>query len=119
MASGAPQQRTSAAALIYFLPCNKYGILITCIPQVFLLAVCKYLNDVLEMNTNTEPTLAPPGAGLPAVELFIARLLFRLQHWRGNRDSFNAHFTQERETIQRLVKSRDATAAATRVLIKR
>jgi hypothetical protein len=77
------------------------------------------LDEVLEMNSTAEPTLAPPGAGLPAVELFIARLLFRLQHWRGNRNSFNARFTHERETIQQLVKSHDAATNATRVLIKR
>ncbi len=71
------------------------------------------------MNPNAEPILAAPGAGLPAVELIIARLLFRLQNWRGNREAFNARFTREREAIQRLVNSSNATTAATRVLIKR
>jgi len=71
------------------------------------------------MNSNVEPKLAPPGAGLPAVELFIARTLFALQHKTGNRESFNAHFIREREAIRRLANSCDAKSAATQVLIKR
>ena len=71
------------------------------------------------MNSNADPSLAPPGAGLPPIELFVARTLFRLLARTGNRGSFNARFTREREAIRRLADSRDATVAATRVLIKR
>ncbi len=71
------------------------------------------------MNPNAEPKLAPPGAGLPKPELFIARLIFAVQSRTGNRASFNACFAQERETIRRLVDSCDATSAATRVMIDR
>lgn len=71
------------------------------------------------MNSTTEPQLAPPGAGLPGPELFIARLIFGLQSRTGNRASFNARFAQERHTIHRLVDSCDAASAATRVLIAR
>lgn len=71
------------------------------------------------MNPNAEPKLAPPGAGLPKPELFIARLIFAVQSRTGNRASFNARFAQEREAIRRLVDSCDADSAATRVLIDR
>jgi uncharacterized damage-inducible protein DinB len=71
------------------------------------------------MNSLEEPKLAPPGAGLPQPELFIARLLFAVQSRKGNRDTFNARFSRERATIRRLVDSCDPASAATRVLIKR
>jgi hypothetical protein len=71
------------------------------------------------MNSNPEPQLAPPGAGLPKAELFIGRLMFALQRRTGNRESFNARFERERATIRRLLQGLDADAAARRVLIKR
>ena len=71
------------------------------------------------MNSSIDPKLAPPGAGLPAVELFIARILFAIKRRKGDRESFNADFIRERETIRRLADSCDAKSAATPVLIKR
>lgn len=71
------------------------------------------------MNSTEEPKLAPPGAGLPKPELFIARLIFAVQTRLGNRNAFNARFAQEREAIHQLVASCDASSAATRVLIAR
>ena len=71
------------------------------------------------MTANSEPLLAPPGAGLPKVELLIGRLLFALRRWTGNRDSFNARFAQERAAIRALVNSCDAESAARRILIER
>jgi len=71
------------------------------------------------MNSIEEPQLAPPGAGLPKPELFIARLIFAAQSRLGNRDSFNAHFTRERQTIHQLVATGNPAAAATHVLIDR
>jgi hypothetical protein len=71
------------------------------------------------MNATAEPKLAPPGAGLPKAELFIARALFALTQMRGNRDTFNAHFERERAAIGALVRGCDADAAAQRVLIAR
>jgi hypothetical protein len=71
------------------------------------------------MNSIEEPKLAPPGAGLPKPELFIARLLFALQSRLGNRESFNARFVRERHAIRQLAGSCSATSAATRVLINR
>jgi hypothetical protein len=71
------------------------------------------------MNADTEPKLAPPGAGLPKLELLIGRLQFALRRRRGNRESFNAHFQREREAIRKLVASSDAESGARRVLIAR
>ena len=70
-------------------------------------------------NTQPEPNLAAPGAGLPKVELFITRLIFNFLLKTGNRDSFDARFQKERALIRRLVNSCDAESAAQRVLIKR
>ncbi len=71
------------------------------------------------MNTQPEPKLAPPGAGLPKPELLIARLMFATQRRMGTRESFNAKFQRERETVQTLYKSCNEETGATRVLIKR
>jgi len=48
------------------------------------------------MKPNPEPLLAPPGAGLPKIELMIARRLFALKQWTGTRESFTATFQSER-----------------------
>ncbi|MEI6535056.1 MAG: DinB family protein [Verrucomicrobiaceae bacterium] len=71
------------------------------------------------MHEITEPQLAPPGAGLPKIELFVGRLMLRFSCRTGNRESFNARFQQEREKIRVLLESCDAKIAAKRVLIKR
>ena len=71
------------------------------------------------MNETVEPKLAPPGAGLPKAELFVARALFAFTRMRGNRDTFNAQFQRERAAIGGLVRSCDAESAARRVLIDR
>lgn len=78
------------------------------------------MNDNSKIQTSTnEPKLAPPGAGLPKVELFIGRMLFKWTLIRGNRDRFNAKFQQEREAVRALIKDCDAESGARRVLIKR
>ena len=71
------------------------------------------------MTTQPEPKLAPPGAGLPKVELLIARILFALRRWRGDRLSFDAGFQRERERIRLLVGGCDAATGARQVLIRR
>src|SRR5580765_4880752 len=71
------------------------------------------------MHDTLEPKLAPPGAGLPAAELVIARLLFAWRRRTGTRESFNARFRQERAAIDRMVRDCDAESAAQRVLIPR
>ncbi len=74
------------------------------------------MNDSMALS---EPKLAAPGAGLPKIELLIARWLFARRLRRGTRDSFTAQFRSERAAIHRLVASCDAPSAARRVLIPR
>ena len=71
------------------------------------------------MIDNTEPELAAPGAGLPAIEHLIARVLFGLRRMTGNRDAFTAKFNKERAAIRALVDSCDAARRGERVLIGR
>jgi hypothetical protein len=71
------------------------------------------------MNETIEPKLAPPGAGLPKIELLVARALFAWRQIRGNRDFFTADFQREREAVRALVRSCDAESGARRVLIDR
>jgi len=73
----------------------------------------------MNINAMSEPQLAAPGAGLPKVELVIARLMFAAQRMAGNRESFTARFQQERASIRRLMQGLDAESAARRVLIQR
>jgi hypothetical protein len=71
------------------------------------------------MNANTEPKLAPPGAGLPRPELYIARWLFGWRRRTGNREAFNALFQRERGAIRQLVSTCQGDDGARRVLIRR
>ncbi len=66
-----------------------------------------------------EPRLDAPGAGLPAVELFVGRCLFALRRWAGNRDSFTARFEREHRRIGVLVAGTDRSRRSQRVLIAR
>jgi hypothetical protein len=70
------------------------------------------------MDSDNEPKLAPPGAGLPKIELMAARLFFGKQLKKGSRESFIETFQTEREKIA-LVRSCDPSLAAKRVLIDR
>ncbi|GEP42890.1 DinB family protein [Brevifollis gellanilyticus] len=70
-------------------------------------------------TTTAEPTLAPPGAGLPVVELYMAWLMFGLRCLRGSKEKHTADFMRERATIRELVDSCDPAWRGTRVLIPR
>lgn len=71
------------------------------------------------MSSTTEPTLAPPGAGLPQPELAIARLMLRWQLRFTNRARSNARFVRERDGVLVLARSCPPAQAGQRVLIKR
>jgi len=71
------------------------------------------------MSAAFEPKLAPPGAGLPIVELFIARAIFAWRGRKATREGVNALFQMERIAIRSLAGSIDGDAAAQRVLIRR
>jgi hypothetical protein len=71
------------------------------------------------MLTPSSPKLAPPGAGLPSHELFVARILFRLRFLTGNSQSFTQRFNAEQACIARLVEECPETRRGERVLIPR
>jgi hypothetical protein len=65
------------------------------------------------------PKLAAPGAGLPGIELQIARILFSLRAWTHDRQRIDALFRQERALIAELVRACPAGRLGERVLIPR
>ncbi len=65
------------------------------------------------------PRLAPPGAGLPLVELWIARLIFRAGARTTSRRAAAEAITRERDAILALVRGLEPARAARPVLIKR
>jgi uncharacterized damage-inducible protein DinB len=71
------------------------------------------------MTAQENPRLAPPGAGLPFPENFIARCLFGMKRLTGNGEAFTAHFIQQRAVISHLIKPLDDSTLSQRVLIKR
>ncbi len=71
------------------------------------------------MTTSSEPALAAPGAGLPAIELFIGRLLFRLNCRAGSREEFISRFQKERSAIRTLVDDCEESQRGERILIRR
>ncbi len=71
------------------------------------------------MENAPAASLAPPGAGLPAPELFIARALFAVKRWTGSRNAFTAGFERERAAIRVLVDRVAPERRGERVLIKR
>jgi hypothetical protein len=73
----------------------------------------------MRSDSPPSPVLAAPGAGLPAPELFVARLLFRVRRRWTPRAATRAVIAQERERIVALVDSRTPEEAARRVLIPR
>jgi hypothetical protein len=65
------------------------------------------------------PHLAPPGAGLPWLELRIARLIFGWQQRRTTREEAAALFAKERGTVLELAGRCDPENGSVRVLIDR
>lgn len=65
------------------------------------------------------PRLAPPGAGLPPFELFVARLLFRWHRLTTSRAAAAAQVEAERNAILTLARACEPAAAARPVLIPR
>jgi hypothetical protein len=63
--------------------------------------------------------LAPPGAGLPKPELFIARMIFGWFRRSRSRAALTTMFEAERAAILRLAASCDPATGARRTLIQR
>ncbi len=70
-------------------------------------------------SQNETPKLAAPGAGLPGIELQIARMLFTLRAWTHDRQRIDALFRHERALVADLVRSCPAGRLSERVLIPR
>jgi hypothetical protein len=70
-------------------------------------------------HQNESPTLAAPGAGLPGLELQIARILFTLRAWTHDRPRIDALFRCERTLVAELVNRCPAGRLGERVLIPR
>ncbi|HEX7653656.1 MAG TPA: hypothetical protein VF607_09125, partial [Verrucomicrobiae bacterium] len=71
------------------------------------------------MADSTTPNLAPPGAGLPAIEMVLARTFFAWRRTLGNRTSFTRDFQREQDQIAKLIAHLPPERAAQRVLIPR
>ncbi|MBL8962483.1 MAG: DinB family protein [Phycisphaeraceae bacterium] len=63
--------------------------------------------------------LAPPGAGIPAIERLVGGGVLKIRRLLGTPAQFTAHFERERRTIAGLCAGRDAISLGTRVLIPR
>ena len=74
------------------------------------------------MNTaikTVEPKLDAPGAGLPAMELFVARTMFRIQRWLKPRAFWDELFETERSNILALVSDLGDATSRQQVLVRR
>ncbi|MBS0198192.1 MAG: DinB family protein [Planctomycetes bacterium] len=65
------------------------------------------------------PRLAPPGAGIPAIERVVGGAIFAFNRWRGTRERFAARFERERGVIAGLCRGGDERMLGERVLIPR
>jgi hypothetical protein len=74
------------------------------------------MNDIAADNL---PQLAPPGAGLPWLELKIARIIFKVARLRSTREKATQVVVMEGKRIEDLATSCTAEQAVQRVLIKR
>lgn len=70
-------------------------------------------------DSNRAVKLAPPGAGLPKLELFFARLVFGWFRRSRSRAEVTALFDEERRKILQLAGSCDGENGKRRILIKR
>lgn len=72
------------------------------------------------MHPSTTPVkLAPPGAGLPPVELFVARMIFHSQRRFTKQAAVSAKLDAEQRLITALAENLPAAQAGHRVLIPR
>ena len=70
-------------------------------------------------HTAPHPKLAPPGAGIPAIERIVGGSVLKLRRLLGTSEKFTAQFERERRTIADLYTQAGAHALGTRVLIPR
>lgn len=80
-------------------------------------ALCLHIASM--QHDTTPPRLAPPGAGLPAIERFVANLMIRWKAAHTSREEASAAFQTERTAILALLRGREEAALSRPVLIKR
>ena len=73
----------------------------------------------MNATDNNIPKLAAPGAGLPFIELLIARLIFHSGRRRATRGSSTENFLREKTAVLEIVRRCDEKQGAEQVLIKR
>jgi hypothetical protein len=78
-----------------------------------------YDGSTMATPQEESPKLEAPGAGLPGIELQIARVLFALRAWTHGRQRIDALFRRERALVAELVKGCPAGRLGERVLIPR
>ena len=72
------------------------------------------------MNSGFQPpTLAPPGAGLPTLELLFSRFLLAVAGAANSRDSALRRFTTQARRIRSMVEPLDEAVGSRRVLVPR
>lgn len=71
------------------------------------------------MDSPPTPKLATPGAGLPRLELFILKGLFKTRLALGSPSSFNRQFAAEREKIRLLISGLSESEGGRQTLIRR
>ncbi len=72
-----------------------------------------------QVQDRPDVQLQPPGAGLPAVELFVSRVGFRLMNLVVSRTGASAWFRAEADRVLALARSLPPAGATKRVLIPR
>lgn len=77
------------------------------------------MNTTTPTGQQSAPQLDVPGAGLPKVELLIARTMFRVQRMLKGRDDWTALFAEERAEILRLTRSVSDDACSKPILVDR
>ncbi len=71
------------------------------------------------IGETSEPQLDRPGAGLPAIELFIARRLVAAKYRKSSRDEVVADFERERGLISAMADGVASDLGSKQVLVKR
>jgi hypothetical protein len=65
------------------------------------------------------PQLAPPGAGIPAIERVVGGTIFAVKRWWGSPNGFAAEFRDQREAIAAMCATVPEPVLGERVLIPR
>lgn len=73
----------------------------------------------MESTQSEIARLAPPGAGIPAIERLVGGAIFAIRRWSGTRERFAQEFASERGLIAGLYRGHADEVLRERVLIRR